>query len=376
MATSTYYIDYPRREWVDSESGISTTLPSLDFMSVPTWEIHVVNGTTPVDLSSATTWKAAVDSEFDHAVDPMVRTLNSDIDSSSSASGILSVKLDTRTLQFDSKIGSSPYISCYFELCGMDSNDIVIYSMILKVTARNSVDPLGGDPLSDLSTNYELVGGDQTPDPLKTSKTYYIDYDKSRWTTTTGGVGDTPSIKFANSEQWKLCFVSFSTGSMVAVDLSLASAFQVSAHTSFGAASPSVRTLNDSIDSSEKADGILYAIINSNNSAFETAIGSSWQKNAYIEVLGLNSSLVVVASVLLPVSFVNTVDPNGGTIPEPVGSYYNKTESDARYLRSTSDLDIEITDASKGLVLNAGSQRIRLRVEYTDSVPQIAFDVL
>jgi hypothetical protein len=118
------------------------------------WALTFVeeNGLTPVDVSDAVAWRAAIDDDYDHSSEPMARTLNENIDSSQAASGIITTTLDTYTATYLAALGTSPKKNAYFELRGFNSGGKVIHEASFLITAYNSIDPEGEselDPPSD-----------------------------------------------------------------------------------------------------------------------------------------------------------------------------------------------------------------------------------
>lgn len=376
MVSKKYIADYDIGGWIDSNNGRVYVPPPLVYGTAPTWELTFKSGGVAVDLSSAVSWKAAVDYEFDHATDPMLRVLTADIDATDADDGILRVLLDTRTQVFSDAIGTAKSLPAYLEILGLDADGLPIHSILLDITARNAVDPVGGTPPAVVPGNYSTTGGSVTPDPTAESKEYYFDVDREKWTDANGGVTAQPLIQYGTASQWKIHVISLASGTVEHVDLTACTAFQISAHNAFKAASPSIRTVNDSIDSSDKANGIIYAILDARNTVFSGVVGTSKTVAAYWEFLGFDNSSVPIVSSMLDVTFKNSVDPVGGTPPAPTGNYFTKTESDARYTKKIGADDIEITDASKGVIMVFGTQRIRARIDYADSIPAWVFDVL
>lgn len=156
MQIKSLYINFNTSELCDQTGAKVNLWPSLTYYSCPTWELNfgVPNESgflSPVDLTEATAWHAAVDTDFDAATDPMVRTLSDKIDASEAASGILKVELDTATSSFFNKINGKEKLPATFEIRGLDASDKVIYDYHFKIYALGAVDPMGGDPLPVVS---------------------------------------------------------------------------------------------------------------------------------------------------------------------------------------------------------------------------------
>jgi len=155
------YYDVESASPVDSAGGNSDNLPRLQYQAGPTWRCRFVTAdpvagtTTAVDVSDAVAWAAAVDDGFDHASEPMCRTLNANIDSSDAANGIIDVLLDANTTTFEDALGTKEKLrQIYFELRGLDSGGLVVHSILFVLTATNSVDPAGGDPPEPIGNYY------------------------------------------------------------------------------------------------------------------------------------------------------------------------------------------------------------------------------
>ena len=156
MQIKSLYINFNTSELTDTTGAKVNAWPTLTYYSCPTWELNfgVPNESgflSPVDLTEATAWHAAVDTDFDSNTDPMVRTLSDKIDDSGAASGILKVELDTATSSFFNKINGKERLPATFEIRGLDSSDKVIYDYHFKIYALGAVDPMGGDPLPVVS---------------------------------------------------------------------------------------------------------------------------------------------------------------------------------------------------------------------------------
>ena len=130
--------------------------PSISFGAAPQWELHFCrvndDGTlSGADLSEAVAWQAAVDTDFLSSTMPMIRTLDSGIDHSKSASGIITVNLDANTTTFFEKVDGKNSVNAYFEVRGRDSDDKVLYDYRTSIYALGAVDPQGGDPVPPVS---------------------------------------------------------------------------------------------------------------------------------------------------------------------------------------------------------------------------------
>lgn len=146
---------------VDSAGGNSIADLKLKYQATPTWRVNFLKvdkaaGTaTPLDVSAAVAWSAAVDDDFNHTSEPMCRTLDADIDASQAADGIISVPLDANTSTFEAAIASNEKKrDVFFELRGFDAESQEIFSALIKIVAVNTIDPLGGDPPDPVGNFY------------------------------------------------------------------------------------------------------------------------------------------------------------------------------------------------------------------------------
>lgn len=147
------YINFDSGQLTDSEGGILTNYPSISYQSYPNWELHfisydqVAGAMVPVNVSEATAWQSAVDTDFDISTDPMIRTLPSSIITTGAASGIIIIPLNAGTTKFLEKVNKKNSIPAYFEARGRDGDDRVIYDYRFRINALGAIDPEGGEPI-------------------------------------------------------------------------------------------------------------------------------------------------------------------------------------------------------------------------------------
>ena len=158
MNTKTFYIDIDRSRFLSEQGGILTEWPTIAYGACPTWTLRFVRPDTlgnlqPIDVSEAVSWHAAIDTDFNRATLPMVRTLDDDIDKSAVASGILQVPLNANNTSFQEKIGTRNSIQAYFEVRGYDPSGYVIYDYRMNMYALGAVDPEGSEPI-ELPSGY------------------------------------------------------------------------------------------------------------------------------------------------------------------------------------------------------------------------------
>lgn len=147
------YYDVVLGQHVDSAGVRQATPPRIAYQSAPTIAVHFVSadpvaGTvTTVDVSAVTSWRAAVDDDFDPATEPMCRTLNADIDATDAATGLILVPIDAATATFLAAMGTEEILrQCWFELAGTDADGKRIFWALTNVYATGALDPAGGDP--------------------------------------------------------------------------------------------------------------------------------------------------------------------------------------------------------------------------------------
>jgi len=330
----TYYINYDEWYWCDAQGVRLPAVPKLLANVVEQWELHFIHSDkTTVDLSTAAAHRCAVDNNFNHATDPMCRTLNDGIDSTDADVGMLIVTLDTTTPEYEAALSTSASIPAYFEYAGMNAGNDTLFPVLLDISCRNYIDA-GGDALTSIPANYETTGGTTTPDPTADCKEYWIDIDAERWCDKNGAFNvPSPILQHGSTPQWKINFISQKTGAVVASSLAAYTSFHVAAHTTFRAATPAVRCLNDSIYSVNKDDGILLIVPDCRNATFAAAIGTTAATvKAYIEILCLDAAAQPALPIQLEIVFKNSIDPVGGNPPGVVGNWYTKAEVDALVL--------------------------------------------
>ena len=131
---------------------------SLYYGEVPDWEIHVVtvSGTTltAVNMTTAASFASAVDDDFSSASDPWVRVLDADIVSTSKATGVITVPVDSNTATFAAGIGTSESVLAYFELRGLNSSAELVFYVRFAISAKNTLDPAGGTPPAPTGNYY------------------------------------------------------------------------------------------------------------------------------------------------------------------------------------------------------------------------------
>lgn len=140
------FYDRERQQRVTAAGAQAMNTVQLRFKEQPVWEIQVLDGETPADLSEMTAWRAAVDRDSSFTTAPMCRSIGNMIDSAGATEGLIRVRLNTNTREFFSVIDGKPNgVTCYFELWGLDEQAVPAIYLSFRVTALGVVDPDGGD---------------------------------------------------------------------------------------------------------------------------------------------------------------------------------------------------------------------------------------
>ena len=160
--------------------------PSISCGANPQWELHFCrvnnDGTlSGADLSEAVAWQSAVDIDFLSGTQPMIRTLDSGIDHSQAASGIITVDLDANTTTFFEKVNGRNSINAYFEVRGRNSEDKVLYDYRFNINCLGAVDYAGGEPLPVVSGG---VTESQVLALLRSAPEYQWSADGTNWHST------------------------------------------------------------------------------------------------------------------------------------------------------------------------------------------------
>ena len=123
--------------------------PVLYFGEKPIWELQLYQGelgSSPqnVDVSHVIAWRAAVDSDWDHATSPMCRTPDG-IDKSAASDGRIGIPLDANTTTFLASVGHAQSRTAFLEVRGFDAKGNVVLVIVLNIICHNALDPEGGE---------------------------------------------------------------------------------------------------------------------------------------------------------------------------------------------------------------------------------------
>ena len=146
------YYDYERGNLITSGGARDARRPPVAYKTKPRLEVCVCDNSgsspTPLDLSSAVSWRAAVDRDYASATAVMCRTLDAGFDKSRLAAGIVAFELDAGTAEFlaavDGATGGA--IAAFCELWGYDVAGAARWRIAFGVEARMVIDPEGGEP--------------------------------------------------------------------------------------------------------------------------------------------------------------------------------------------------------------------------------------
>ena len=168
------YFDYSKSNLCDA-SGIalnSGVYPTISYQEDTVWWVQVFETLTgsPVakNMADAVSWEAALDKVYNSTNAPMIFTVNANIDSTGSATGLLKVDMDADTstyLAAVSGITTDSPLASYFQLRGYNGGGDILYSIPFKVNALGCVYPSGVTPPPPTSNYYTksqvdgLLGG-------------------------------------------------------------------------------------------------------------------------------------------------------------------------------------------------------------------------
>lgn len=200
----------------------------------------------------------------------------------------------------------------------------------------------------------------------------YFDVNTEKRVDSSGGnsISDL-NLKYQSHPTWRVYFkkVDKAAATVTAVDLSAAVAWKAAVDDDFDHTSePMCRTLDADIDSSQAAAGIIDVPLDADTSTFAASIGTKANlRQVYFELRGFDSSGEEVHSARIEIVALNIVDPNTGDPPDPISDYYTKVQDDALLAGKADKVgadDIEITDATKGVILR-DSNGVRYRLTVT-----------
>ena len=129
-----------------------------------------------------------------------------------------------------------------------------------------------------------------------------------------------PVIHYGACPTWELHFFSGDPSETPeAVDLSDIVAWRAAVDSDWNSSTePMCRTLDEDIDASQAAAGIISVPVNANTQRYHTVVNGKQSVGAWFELRGFDDQGNVTLVVLLNITCSNSIDPTGGAEPEPV----------------------------------------------------------
>ena len=141
------FYNYDARFLCDADAREIYELPEISFDEQPTWIITpLYDDAEPLDLSSVTTFRAAIDADFKSETNVMCRTLPEDITVDETG---IHVPLDSNTSRFLEVVNGQEQVRVIFELAGYDANGKRVFYLKFKLNASALVDPSDTDTLPE-----------------------------------------------------------------------------------------------------------------------------------------------------------------------------------------------------------------------------------
>ena len=129
-----------------------------------------------------------------------------------------------------------------------------------------------------------------------------------------------PIIHYGACPTWELHFFSGDTSETPeAVDLSDIVSWRAAVDSDWNSSTePMCRTLDEDIDASQAANGIISVPVNANTQRYHTVVDGKQSVGGWFELRGFDDQGNVTLVVLLNITCNNSIDPTGGAEPEPV----------------------------------------------------------
>ena len=129
-----------------------------------------------------------------------------------------------------------------------------------------------------------------------------------------------PIIHYGACPTWELHFFSGDPSETPeAVDLSDIISWRAAVDSDWNSSTePMCRTLDEDIDASQAASGIIAVPVNANTQRYHTVVNGKQSVPAWFELRGFDDQGNVSLVVLLNITCSNSIDPTGGAEPEPV----------------------------------------------------------
>jgi hypothetical protein len=129
-----------------------------------------------------------------------------------------------------------------------------------------------------------------------------------------------PVIHYGACPTWVLHFFSGDPSETPeTVDLSDIVAWRAAVDSDWNSSTdPMCRTLDEDIDASQAADGIISVPVNANTQRYLNVVDGKQSVSGWFELRGFDDQGNVALVVLLNITCSNSIDPTGGAEPEPV----------------------------------------------------------
>lgn len=129
-----------------------------------------------------------------------------------------------------------------------------------------------------------------------------------------------PVIHYGSCPAWELHFFSGDPSETPEpVDLSDIISWRAAVDSDWNSnTEPMCRTLDEDIDASQAADGIISVPVNANTQRYLAVVDGKQSVPAWFELRGFDDQGNVTLVVLLNITCSNSIDPTGGAEPEPV----------------------------------------------------------
>jgi hypothetical protein len=196
--------------------------------------------------------------------------------------------------------------------------------------------------------------------------------------TTTGAITDwqdqPAAINLVNGDTVLLClhFVEALTSTLTAVNLTGATALRAMVKAA-RLESSAVLTFQDSYNTGlypaceVLASGYVTWAVSFNAAAIDSAIGSLESLAAWLELSWLGTDAYPQTLAQIPITIYQQLDDGApGTPPPTTPTYLTAAEVVAAYARLSGTADIEITDATKGIILKDSVTAARIRLTLAD----------
>ena len=151
------YYNITKQCLVDEFNCQVNSKPILFFGEKPLWQLQLYHGEVGIepqkaDVSHIVSWSSAVDTDWDHASEPMCRTPDG-IDTSSLSDGLLCIPMNANTVSFRDKLNGKRSCNGFWEVRGYDSTGNVVIVMIIDIVCHSTIDYDGKDAPDEPADN-------------------------------------------------------------------------------------------------------------------------------------------------------------------------------------------------------------------------------